>query len=88
MILKNYSPTNDNFWTGRVDDLHDVDSFRMHQIIKLLDLKDIETLKVDPAKLDICMIGYCCDEGSGETGIYKGYGRHDACRHEGCSSRT
>ena len=76
MILKNYTPTDINFWTGRVDDLHDVDSFRMHQIIKLLDLKDIETLKADPAKLDICLIGYCCDEGiernSGRTGAKHG----------------
>lgn len=76
MNIKNYTPTDSNFWTGRVDDLHDVDSFRMHQIIKLLDLQDIETLKLDPEKLDICLLGYCCDVGiernSGRVGAKHG----------------
>lgn len=63
MNLKNYTLIDPNFWTGRVDDLHDADAFRMHQIIKLLDLNSLETLKIDPSKLDICLIGYCCDEG-------------------------
>lgn len=76
MNIKNYTPTDSNFWTGRVDDLHDVDSFRMHQIIKLLDLQDIETLKFDPKKLDVCLLGYCCDVGiernSGRVGAKYG----------------
>lgn len=76
MNLKSYIPIEADFWTGRVDDLHDVDSFRMHQIIKLLDLKELQNLKLDPSKLDICLIGYCCDEGIernlGRTGAKHG----------------
>lgn len=76
MNLKSYTPTDANFWTGRVDDLHDVDSFRMHQIIKLLDFKELQNLKIDPSKLDICLVGYCCDEGIernlGRTGAKHG----------------
>ena len=57
MYLKNYKPTDTDFWTGRVDDLYDIDSFRMHQIIKLLDLKDLKDLEVDPSKFNICFLG-------------------------------
>ncbi|MFA6618295.1 MAG: formimidoylglutamase [Candidatus Neomarinimicrobiota bacterium] len=76
MNLKNYTPTNTKFWTGRVDDLYDADSYRMHQIIKLLNLKDLKTLKIDSSKLNICFLGYCCDEGVkrnlGRTGTKHG----------------
>lgn len=76
MNLKNYTLTDNKFWTGRIDDLHDVDSFRMHQIIKLLNLEDLTTLKLDSSKLDICFIGYSCDEGVkrnlGKTGAKHG----------------
>ncbi len=63
MKLKNYSPTNSKFWKGRVDDLNDIDSFRMHQVIQLLDLTKPEPLKIDLSKINICFIGYGCDDG-------------------------
>lgn len=63
MKLKNYSVVDTKFWTGRIDDLIDIDSFRMHQIIQLLDLTYLKSLKVDLSKLNICFIGFCCDEG-------------------------
>lgn len=63
MKLKNYSPIDTKFWTGRIDDLNDIDSFRMHQIIQLLDLTEIESLEIELSKLNICFIGFCCDEG-------------------------
>lgn len=63
MELKNYSVTNSSFWTGRVDDPDDVDSFRMHQIIRLLDLTRISSVEIESAKLNICFIGFNCDEG-------------------------
>ncbi|HHW80310.1 MAG TPA: formimidoylglutamase [Bacteroidales bacterium] len=76
MNLKNYKPTDTDFWTGRVDDLYDIDSFRMHQIIKLLDLKDLKDLEVDPSKFNICFLGYASDEGirrnSGRLGAKHG----------------
>ena len=63
MKLKNYSAIDTKFWTGRIDDLNDIDSFRMHQIIQLLDLTEPKSLKIDLSKLNICFIGFCCDEG-------------------------
>ena len=63
MKLKNYSPIDTRFWTGRIDDLNDIDSFRMHQIIQFLDLTEQKSLKIDSSKFNICFIGFCCDEG-------------------------
>lgn len=63
MSLKNYNTTDAKFWTGRIDDPNDIDSFRMHQIIQLLDLNKIESEKIEQSDLNICLIGYCCDEG-------------------------
>ena len=63
MDLKNYIPVDTNLWTGRVDDLEDVNSFRMHQVIKLLDLKELKALNVDTSKQTICLLGYCSDVG-------------------------
>jgi formiminoglutamase len=76
MNLKNYTATDAKFWKGRVDDLDDIDSYRMHQIIKLIDLNDFRTLKIDSSKLNICLLAYCCDEGIkrnlGRTGAKHG----------------
>ena len=76
MNLKNYKPTNTDFWTGRVDDLYDIDSFRMHQIIKLLNLENLNDLKIDSSKFNICFLGYASDEGirrnSGRLGAKHG----------------
>ncbi len=63
MNLKNYSLIEEGLWTGRVDDLADIDSFRMHQIVRLFDLNEIKHLEIDASKLNICFIGFCCDEG-------------------------
>jgi len=63
MKLKNYTVTDDKLWTGRVDDPDDVDSYRMHQVIKLLDLRKIEQTEFDLSKINICFIGFRCDEG-------------------------
>jgi len=63
MKLSNYQPTHNQFWTGRVDDPEDQQSYRMHQVVKLLDLNKIEDVNLKGAKLNICMLGFCCDEG-------------------------
>lgn len=76
MSLKNYKATEAKFWNGRVDDPDDIDSYRMHQVIKLLNLTDPKLLKADSSKLNICFIGYCSDEGIkrnlGRTGAKHG----------------
>lgn len=63
MLLKNYTLTDTEFWQGRVDDPYDKDSFRMHQIIKLLDLTNLNRFKSESSKCNICLLGYCSDEG-------------------------
>lgn len=63
MTLINYKTTDINFWTGRIDDPNDPDSFRMHQVIQLLDLNRIDPSRFDTSKINICFIGFCCDEG-------------------------
>jgi len=76
MRLVNYSTTDANLWTGRVDDPNDVDSFRMHQVIRLLNLAKLDLSQVDASKLNVCFIGFCCDEGIrrnlGRTGAERG----------------
>lgn len=70
MNLKNYIITDTKFWQGRIDDLNDKDSYRMHQIIKLLNLKDLDNLKINSSKLNVCFLGYYSDEG-----IHRNLGR-------------
>ena len=73
MKLKNYSIIDPGFWQGRVDDVNDRDSYRMHQIIQVFDLAHIETLEIDKSKLKICFLGFACD-----TGISRNLGRDGA----------
>lgn len=63
MDLKNYSISNSNIWKGRIDDPDDVDSFRMHQIIQLVDLKNLPSVRKESSSLNVCLIGFNCDEG-------------------------
>lgn len=63
MDLKNYSITNSEIWSGRVDDPNDPDSYRMHQIVQLIDLTSISSAELNSGKVNICLIGFNCDEG-------------------------
>ncbi len=63
MELVNYTATDKSIWTGRVDDPNDSDSFRMHQIIKLIDIAKPELNIEKQSNFSICFIGFCCDEG-------------------------
>ncbi len=58
-----YSTTDPAFWTGRIDDPTDRDSFRMHQIITLINLSTISTIQLNSNSINICFIGFRCDEG-------------------------
>lgn len=60
--LNNYYITDKSFWTGRIDDPDDTDSFRMHQVIECIDLKNNAEFNTE-GKLNICLLGFCCDEG-------------------------
>jgi len=74
--LKNYKATSGALWTGRVDDTEDRDSFRIHQVIRLLNLMDWEPETLDKSKLNICLLGFRSDEGTrrnkGRVGAEKG----------------
>jgi len=59
MSLSKYTTIESDFWTGRVDDETDYDSFRWHQIIKPLDLGD-SSINIEKG---FCMLGFCCDKG-------------------------
>jgi len=63
MMIKNYTTTPKNLWTGRIDDLEDRNSFRMHQIINFIDLNSLDNLQFDETNLNICFLGFCSDEG-------------------------
>lgn len=79
MSLKNYKVTDDKFWTGRVDDPNDIDSFRMHQIIRLLDLTSISSKKLELSYINIGLIGFNCDEG-----VARNMGRRGAVQGAEC----
>lgn len=75
MTDKNYNIVKKLEWTGRIDSEEDFDSFRWHQWIKILDLKD-EYLKPYEGKLGFALLGFECDCGvelnKGRTGAAKG----------------
>ncbi|MCU4155916.1 formimidoylglutamase [Carboxylicivirga sp. A043] len=60
--------------TGRIDSSTDTDAFRWHQIIQPIDLT--KAIKFDTALVNICFLGFCCDEGVkrnlGRPGAAKG----------------
>lgn len=73
MEFKNYSNPSKSFWLGRVDDSNDPDSFRMHQIVQLIDLTKIDLIGLDSSKLNICFLGFNSDEG-----VIRNHGREGA----------
>lgn len=62
MQIKNYSPTPNSFWTGRLDDLDNRDAFRIHQIVKCIDLTNIQS-SINKSYFNICLIGFKSDAG-------------------------
>ncbi len=63
MDLKNYCVPNSSIWKGRVDNPEDIDSFRMHQIVQLVDLTNLSSVDKKSSKSNICFVGFNCDEG-------------------------
>lgn len=60
--------------SGRIDSTSDINAFRWHQIIKPIDLN--APIKHEAALINICFLGFCCDEGVkrnlGRAGAAKG----------------
>ncbi len=71
--LENYKPQTQGVWQGRVDDPDDIDSYRWHQLIELIDLSKDENEPVPGDTLGFCFLGFCCDEG-----VEKNLGRRGA----------
>jgi formiminoglutamase len=60
---------------GRVDDPDDIDSYRWHQVIELIDLSKDEMEPLPNDTLGACFLGFCCDEG-----VEKNLGRRGAAK--------
>ena len=71
-----YKPETKKNWEGRIDSLDDVDAFRWHQCITMVDLRSCERVENGENKNLFCFIGFVCDEGvlrnSGRPGASKG----------------
>jgi formiminoglutamase len=63
MTNTNYATIDKSFWTGRIDDLSDRDSFRIHQVIQCIDLNAIDNLQVNSLNTNICLLGFKSDVG-------------------------
>ena len=61
MFSRNYKPTDDEVWKGRVDSESNFDAFRWHQWVKTIDLRN-DLIPYD-GKLGFAFIGFCCDVG-------------------------
>ncbi|GAA0438951.1 formimidoylglutamase [Lentibacillus halophilus] len=65
-----YTSADSRYWTGRIDDQHHIDAFRMHQVIKLIDVN-----KLPSFESGFTFIGFKSDEGvkrnKGRTGARK-----------------
>ncbi|SIS90980.1 formiminoglutamase [Virgibacillus pantothenticus] len=68
-----YKELNKDIWTGRIDSLEEVDSYRVHQVIKE---KHVDRLPEVKKGLSVGLIGFECDEGvrrnKGRIGAAKG----------------
>lgn len=75
MFNKNYKTTDETIWQGRIDSEVDFDSFRWHQWVEKIDLRNND-LKPYKGNLGFAFIGFCCDYGvklnKGRTGAAKG----------------
>ncbi|MFT5872929.1 MAG: formiminoglutamase [Clostridium sp.] len=75
MVDVNYKITDKTNWQGRIDSESDFDSFRWHQWVNFIDLRE-ENLIPFKGTLGFAFVGFCCDAGvkrnKGRTGAAKG----------------
>jgi len=75
-LIHLYKPIDTDIWKGRVDHETNTDAFRWHQVIKTIDLTSPESFSAENSKLNICLLGFCSDEGvkrnMGRPGAAKG----------------
>ena len=73
--IRLYAPEHPSSWSGRIDDPEDWDSFRWHQLIEFIDLREKDLKPLPSEKKGFCFLGYCCDRG-----VKKNVGRGGADR--------
>lgn len=61
MLQERYRAVDGKIWQGRVDSSKDYDTFRWHQWIKPLDLR--QPLPDYDGRTGFALLGFCCDEG-------------------------
>ncbi len=59
--LENYRPSDPLRWTGRIDDAADPLATRVHQVVEVVDLRNLPPVK--QGVLSIALLGFCVDEG-------------------------
>jgi formiminoglutamase len=62
MFDENYKIIEDSAWQGRIDSESNYDTFRWHQWIQPIDLRQRDLVPFT-GKLGFAFIGFCCDEG-------------------------
>lgn len=62
MLNKNYRPSTEASWQGRIDSTEDFDAFRWHQWVDFIDLND-DNLKPFDGKLGFAFLGFKSDLG-------------------------
>ncbi|TYB30499.1 MAG: formimidoylglutamase [Candidatus Mcinerneyibacterium aminivorans] len=71
--MQYYRGPDKEIWDGRIDSKDEYDSFRWHQIVRLINLRD---KKLDDIEAGFGFLGFCCDEGvkrnKGRIGASKG----------------
>jgi len=72
--MENYQPFSPEVWQGRVDDSRDPEAFRLHQVIRGVDLTRPGPVQEDK-KHNFCFLGFCSD-----LGIQRNRGREGAAR--------
>ncbi|MFO8235009.1 MAG: formimidoylglutamase [Bacteroidales bacterium] len=63
MGIKKYSVLSKDTWGGRIDDSSNIDSFRWHQCIELIDLNTVEANDFPKDHHKFCFVGFICDKG-------------------------
>lgn len=61
--IEKYSVLSEDTWQGRIDDPNDPDSYRWHQMIRLIDLNTIRKDALPQKGISFCFLGFSCDKG-------------------------
>lgn len=72
--MKNYKPSSENAWHGRIDEADGSKGFRWHQKVEIVDVNEFDAANIQPGS--IAFLGFCSDEGVrrnfGRTGARNG----------------